>query len=116
MNSIAEAQNEVCQKFGADFLRCDDWLKVGISRNFDPHRYPINGLRHPPEGDTTGWYIWSGDRFSQDDDFFVPSHAAHLRDSCPMILKYLGLAPGWRFLLAPGWEDVWFDASLLNID
>jgi hypothetical protein len=30
-------------------------------------------------------------------------------------MKYLGLAPGWRFLVAPGYKDVWFDAKLLNI-
>lgn len=26
----------------------------------------------------------------------------------------LGLAEGWRFLIAPGHEDVWYDASLLD--
>jgi hypothetical protein len=29
------------------------------------------------------------------------------------LTKYLGLAPGWRFLIAPGYEDVWFDEILL---
>jgi hypothetical protein len=27
----------------------------------------------------------------------------------------LGLPPGWRFLIAPGYLDVWYDASLLDI-
>jgi hypothetical protein len=115
MKSISEAQRAVCLKYGADFLQCDDHLKVGISRNFDAHTFPINGLRHPPEGDTTGWYIWSGEQFSESSDFFVPLHSLHLQDSCPEILKYLGLGAGWRFLFAPGYEDVWFDATLLNI-
>jgi hypothetical protein len=25
---------------------------------------PLNGLRHPAEGDTCGWYIWGGADFS----------------------------------------------------
>jgi hypothetical protein len=89
-------------------------LKIGISKNFDPHNFPINGLRHPPTIDTTGWYIWSGEHLSEDPDYFVPLHAAHLIEQQSEIVKYLGLAPGWRFLYAPGQEDVWFDGSLLK--
>jgi hypothetical protein len=28
--------------------------------------------------------------------------------------KYLGLALGWRFLIAPEYEDVWYDTNLLK--
>jgi hypothetical protein len=42
-------------------------------------------------------------------------HVAHLADYCPELLPYIGLAPGWRVLLAPGYEDVWYDESLLKI-
>jgi hypothetical protein len=115
MSSLWNEQREICLKFGASFLRSDDQLKIGISRTFDPAHFPINGLRHPPEGDTTGWYIWSGEGFSTDDEFFVPLHTFHLNDRCPEIVKYFGLGPGWRFLVAPGQEDVWFDPSLLNV-
>jgi hypothetical protein len=72
-------------------------------------------LRHPPEGDATGWYIWSGEEFSESPDFFVPLCAKHLQVAHPEIAKYLGLAPGWRFLIAPAYEDVWFDENLLKI-
>src|SRR4051812_41699664 len=109
------AQQEVCSKFRASYLSTDGHLKVGISRNFDPQTFPINGLRHPPEGDTSGWYIWSGEKYSADPDFFVPLHARHLNDRCPEILKYLGLGPGWRFLTATDHEAVWYDAGLLDI-
>ena len=80
---------------------------------------PIYGLRHPPEGDTTGWYIWAGDPDipDHDDDFFAPLHVEHLTDVCPTVLKYLGLPPGWRFYVdGDGNDDVWEDPSLLNID
>jgi hypothetical protein len=60
MPSLSNKQREVCLKFGASYLLCDDRHKIGISRTFDPAQFPINGLQHPPQGDTTGWYIWSG--------------------------------------------------------
>lgn len=76
---------------------------------------PINGLRHPPEGDTTGWYIYAGESLSDEPDFFKPLHVKHLDEWCPQVKKYLGLAPGWRFLIAGDYEDIWYDESLLQI-
>jgi len=108
------AQKIICEKYGAYFLPCDLNLKIGISKGFSPDTYPINGLRHFPEKGTAGWYIWSGDAFSEDPDFFQPIHALHLIDRDPRILKYLGLAAGWRFLFAPDYEDVWQDKNLLD--
>ncbi len=115
MNSSLGTQKDVCRRFGATFLQCDESLKVGIGKTFDPLQFPINGLRHTPSADTTGWYIWSGQKYSEEPDFFVPLHAKHLHDRYPEIIRYLGLGPGWRFLIAPGHEDVWFDANLLNV-
>jgi hypothetical protein len=89
-------------------------LKVGISQNVKGNMWPVNGLRHPIEGDTTGWYIWCGE-YSNDPEFFVPLHVEHLQEWRPEILKYLGLAPGWRFLVGEGgYEDVWEDKSLIT--
>lgn len=45
---------------------------------------------------------------------FVVWHTKHLYERCPEIAKYLDLPPGWRFLLAPSYEDAWFDVNLLN--
>lgn len=108
-------QKEICNTYGAPFMEAVPQLKVGISLNIKDLIYPINGLRHPPEGDTTGWYIWGGEEFSDDPDFFVPMHVEHLKEFCPDVIKYLGLAPGWRFLIAPEHEDVWEDKSLLEV-
>jgi hypothetical protein len=112
---IEEEQKKICRRFGAEYISSSDSLKVGISLNVRDKVVPINGLRHKPEGDTTGWYIWAGEEFSDDEDFFKPLHIAHLDDWCPQIKKYLGLAPGWRFLIAGDYEDVWFDESLLEV-
>jgi len=86
-------------------------MKIGLGGTEDG---VIHGLRHPPEGDSTGWYIWRGE-WSDSGDFFKPLHVSHLGACLPEVLPYLALAPGWRFLLAPSHEDIWYDESLLTI-
>lgn len=104
----------LCYRFGARFHKSQFDLKVGISRNIKESVKPLNGLRQPVTNDMTGWYIWAGD-YSDADDFFVPMQARHLLEFCPQVLKYLGLAPGWRFLISGEYEDVWEDRLLLEI-
>nr|WP_201781947.1 hypothetical protein [Pseudobacteroides cellulosolvens] len=58
--------------------------------------------------------IWSGEKFWEDPNFFVPLHVKHIEDWVPNISKYLGLAPGWRFLVAGDDEDVWYDHNILD--
>ena len=108
-------QKQVCEKYNALYVESPSYLKVGIALNVKHGLQPINGLRHSPEGDTSGWYIWAGEEFSNDPDFFVPLHIEHLPDWCPDIIKFLGLAPGWRFLATPTYEDAWEDKTLLDI-
>lgn len=111
---IIELQRSLCARYAADLLESPGHLRVGIARNVRDGVQPLNGLRHPPEGDHTGWYLWAGEDFSDDLDFFVSLHVSHLEDWCPSVLPYLGLAPGWRFLIDDrGYEDVWHDPSLL---
>lgn len=111
----SKEQRIICERYDAPFVDAPSFLKVGIALNVKEGRQPINGLRHPLEGDTSGWYIWAGEEFSTDPDFFVPLHIEHLSEWCPDVLKYLGLPPGWRFLIAPGYEDIWEDKSLLQV-
>lgn len=112
---ITELQKDICKKYEAKFYPSPSDFKVGIATNVRERIVPINGFRHHPEGDTTGWYIYAGEELSNDQDFFKPLHVEHLDDWCPQIKKYLGLPPGWRFLIANDYEDVWFDESLLDI-
>ena len=109
-------QRRVCARFGAPWVESPEDLKVGIALNVKSGLRPINGLRHPLAGDTSGWYIWAGEEFSEDPDFFVPLHVKHLTEWCPEVLPYLGLAPGWRFLIDRDYEDVWEDPCLLDIE
>ena len=108
-------QNDICEKYHTHFVESELNFKVGISANIISGARPLNGLRHPIEAGTTGWYIWAGEDFSTDSDFFMPLHVQHLIDICPMVMKYLGLPPGWRFLITEDYEDVWQDEELLNI-
>jgi hypothetical protein len=114
VGDIAGAQAELCNRFGVDPFPAPNDLKVGVNHEISGDARPIHGLRHPPEGDTTGWYIWTGD-YSETDDFFEPLHVAHLRQSRPEVMPYLALPPGWRFLIADDHEDVWYDEALLAL-
>lgn len=89
----AEKQKEICDKYEANYLACPDNFKIGISLGVKDGNYPIHGLRRPVEGDTTGWYIWSGG-YSSDPDFFQPIHVKHIKDWNPLIEQFLGLEPG----------------------
>jgi len=110
------AQREVCERFGVPWHAAPADMKVGITWNVKSGIQPINGLRHPPEGDTSGWYIWAGEGDPpKDPQAFVPLHVGHLAEWCPQVVKFLGLPPGSRFLIASGYEDVWEDPTLLEV-
>jgi hypothetical protein len=112
---IETLQLETCRKYRVECVTCDLNLKLGVSDNFFSGELPLNGLRHPPEADTCGWYLWAGEELSTADDFFKPLHVSHLVDRNAAIVRYFGLPPGWRFLVANDYEDAWFDSSLLDI-
>jgi len=111
--NIPAEQREVCSRYGVEPLAADANAKAGVARNVREGGAPLNGLRHPPERDTCGWYIWAGAEPSDDPDFFLALHVAHLAQWCPDALPYLALPAGWRFQVAPGHEDVWQDPTLL---
>jgi hypothetical protein len=115
MKDIKQQQLDLCKKYNADFWPVALELKLGVSENFFSGDLPLNGLRHPPEKDTNGWYLWAGEMFSSDANFFQPLHVMHLLDRCPQVLRYFGLPPGWRFLQADQYEDVWYDEKLLTL-
>ena len=111
---IEQEQKELCARSKTSWVETPLSLKVGISEDVFKGLEPVHGLRHPPEEGTSGWFIWVGE-LSQNPNFFKPYHAAHLIERCPEISKYLGLPPGWRFLIARDHEDVWEDPTLLNV-
>ncbi len=111
---FVEQQRLVCQDYDQQCIPPEPESKLGFALQTQG-LVPINGLRHPSQGDTNGWYIWRGEKLSADPDFFAPLHTQHLLEYCPEALKFLGLPPGYRFLIAGEYVDVWFDESLLNV-
>ena len=115
MSNLIAQQKEICLRFGAQYEPAASNLMLGISKNFLSGELPLNGLRHPLEGQSCGWFLWAGAEFSEATDFFKVWHVHHLVESRPDVAKYLGLAPGWRLLVANDHEDVWFDSKLLKV-
>ena len=109
-----QAQFDVCRRFNVSPHPVGAEEKVGVARNVRTDLQPLNGLRHPRGGDTSGWYFGAGEEFETRDDFFLPIHVEHLAEWCPLVIPYLALPPGWRFLLAREYEDAWFDETLLD--
>jgi hypothetical protein len=109
--NVNEIQLQKCNQYGALPVSYSNDSKLGIALNVRDEIVPLNGLRMNPSHGTCGWYIWAGD-WSDDADFFHPLHVKHLNEWCPAALPFLQLPPGWRFLLAPGHEDVWHDSGL----
>lgn len=115
MTEIEKIQRMLCERYEASFAPPESNSKVGVSRDLFFGILPLNGLRHPIKGDACGWYLWSGETLSQANRFFEPLHVSHLFPRCPKVLPYLALPRGWRFLIAEGCEDVWYDETLLVI-
>jgi hypothetical protein len=115
MKTIFDEQRKICIRNGSPFSPVDFSLTVGVSKDLMSGAMPINGLRHPPDIGTTGWFLWSGTELNSNQNYFVPTHLYHLLASGKLFLPYLALAPGWRFLTDGISEDVWYDQKLLNV-
>lgn len=109
------SQLDVCTRFGVTPAVPAPGSKLGVARNLRSDLWPVNGLRHPESEGTNGWYLWAGEELRSDPDFFVPLHLEHVQEWNEAVVPYLALPPGWRFLVAPGHEDVWRDTALLDI-
>jgi hypothetical protein len=112
---MSNDQRAICVSYGTEFVPPLEDSRLGVALNVRAGLVPINGLRHPPTPDTNGWYVWAGEQFEARDDFFLPLHVSHIDSWHRGISKFLALPPGWRFLFANGYEDVWFDEALLNV-
>ena len=88
-------QRNICKTVNVPFIEAPSFLKVGINENVKTKLQPTNGLRHPLSGDTSGWYIWAGDKLPDRPYFFVPLHIEHLPEWSPDVMKFFGLPPGW---------------------
>ena len=88
-----DIQAALCRRIGAEFKASPLHVKVGVALA-TIGQHSINALRHPAEGDTSGWYIWAGEKLDSDPEFFQPIHIEHLAEGLPRVIPFLGLAPG----------------------
>jgi hypothetical protein len=109
-----EEQKMICKKEGVEILTPSPNEKLGIALSTIGKK-PINGLRHPIENGTCGWYLWCGEELSKEEEFFKPLHVEHIKEYLPLVEKYLALPVGYRFLVTENYEDIWFDESLKNV-
>lgn len=112
--AIGKSQRGLCREYGVAFVSTDLDEKIGYASS-TTGLTPINGLRHRPTTGTSGWYIWCGEVFAEAADFFDPQCAHHFYENIPDAARLLGLPPGYRFLLAGDYLDIWFDESLLGV-
>jgi hypothetical protein len=109
---IEMEQRAFCRERLIDFLPAPEASKIGFALS-TKGKSPLNGLRHPLQGDTNGWYLWFGEEFESTPDYFQPLHTSHVYDEFPQVIPLLGLPSGYRFLLSGSYLDVWQDSSLL---
>jgi len=107
-------QQQLCASLDVEPDTPDPESKLGVSAGVRAGELPVHGLRHPKGDGTNGWYLWTGE-LSDHDDFFAPLHWEHLAGCAPTVLRFLALPPGWRFLTDGVTEDMWFDATLLDV-
>lgn len=112
LRKMNQNQALMCKKHKVEPIYSDAHEKLGIALD-SIGKYPINALRHNAENGTCGWYIWCGEELNEDANFFKPLHVDHVSKYLPEIEPFLALPPGYRVLLAPGYEDVWYDSSLV---
>jgi hypothetical protein len=110
MNSVEIEQARICQRYETDCIPPSAGEKLGVALH-TLHLLPVHALRHSPGEGTCGWYIWGGE-YSDDPEFFSPLHVSHMNEYLPDVLPYLALPPGRRMVLAPEYEDVWFEESI----
>ena len=83
--------------------------------NADPIDWPLHAVRLFPAASTTGWVFWTGEP-SDDPAKFAPCHVEHLVEKCPELAEHLDRPPGTRLVVAPGYQGIWFDETLLLDD
>jgi hypothetical protein len=113
-SDLEVCQLQVCLAQSRDFVPARGQDNAGVALS-TLGMQPINGLRHPASPGTTGWYIWCGETFSDAPDFSHALCVDHIVQRLPLVARHLGLPPGYRFLIAVGYEDVWFDERLFNV-
>lgn len=101
-------------RFGVEPVPVKETERVGALRSMLGKEMPIHGYRVTAWKDLCGWYLWRGEGDPDDEGEFGTLHVHHVVERDPFLAPYLLLPVGWRFVVAPTYEDVWFDNDLLE--
>lgn len=105
--AMRERQETVCARYGLRAAEPEDMVAVAMSTL---GKAPVYGTRVTlSEGRNVSWFFHCGE-YSDADDFYQPLHVAHLSTFLPLVLPYLMLPAGARFIIDDtGYEDIWMD-------
>lgn len=100
-------QEAICVRYNLPVVEPEDMVAVAMSTL---GKAPVYGTRITlSEGQNVSWFFHCGE-CSDADDFYQPVHAAHLSACLPLVLPYLMLPAGARFIIDDtGYEDIWLD-------
>ncbi|WP_018607869.1 immunity protein Imm33 domain-containing protein [Uliginosibacterium gangwonense] len=111
--TTSATQIAVCQRYTSQAVAPPANTRIGVALA-SIGQNPIYGVRFAPEDDMAGWFIWCGEH-SDAVDFYQSVHVSHLDELLPLVLPYLALAPGHRFIIDhEGYEDVWLDPDITS--
>jgi len=109
-----EAQQEVCARNGVVHVAVPQHAHVNVTSKLLEGTHFVYGLRLAPTDDRTGWFFWTEELFPPLPRFSA-IQVAEFEERWPEVIKFLGLPPGWRFVVdGYGYEREWEDRSFLN--
>jgi hypothetical protein len=99
------AQKAICEKYGMGVFPPEEMIAIAIE---SLGKTPAYGTRMElPEGGDVSWFIHCGE-YSAATDFYQPIHVHHVSEMLPLVIKYLCLPTGAKFIIdTQGYEDVW---------
>jgi hypothetical protein len=111
-----ERQRQLCAERQLPWTPPTGGSVVEVGRDVGTGLWPVRGMRLPIEGSACGWRLWAGEgEMSRSPDYFELVKVEYLYDRCQEVLPYLGLPPGWRFVVAPGYFDVTDDPAFSGV-
>lgn len=113
VNSIIDMQREVCKRFGATHYASDENNTVYFAGETQG-LLPVHGERVRGGENQSGWYVWCGGNRFDRDDFFQEMSVFEFAGRVPLAYSFLGLPPGFKFLVAGGHQRAWLEEGLLE--
>ncbi len=110
---IQQTQQECCEHYSSNYTPTELEQLVVISDGIYEGAVPVEGVRYPSPSHMTGWWLTT-DNYNGDVDTLQSVHFRHIVEKRPELAIYMGLKPGYRFLLGGKDEHVWFDEKVAN--